>query len=161
MIRFNSDLLILTVLLLLTHDEEDGANQHPAREHMLCAVLLGWLAHGSQLVGEWVSPEVSQQQRAEEEGDGAVTGAPRHFHLCAADGLDVKLQDYDGEDDHGKRQDEGRPRFDFALGWRPGEKKSEELDTHHIVKSSHLIGGIETHHRYRMIKCQNMLIGDG
>lgn len=77
--------------LLLTHDEEDGTDQHSSREHMLCADLLGRFAHGAQLVGQWVSPEVGQQQTAEEEGDGAVAGAPRRLHLCVADGLDVEL----------------------------------------------------------------------
>lgn len=89
---------------------------------MLRADLLGWFAHGAQLVGQWVSPEVSQQQGAEEEGDGAVAGAPRRLHLRAADGLDVKLQDHYGEDDHAERQDEGRPRFYFTLGLRQSEK---------------------------------------
>lgn len=89
---------------------------------MLRADLLGWFAHGAQLVGQWVSPEVSQQQGAEEEGDGAVAGAPWRLHLRAADGLDVKLQDHYGEDDHAERQDEGRPRFYFTLGLRQSEK---------------------------------------
>lgn len=76
---------------------------------MLCAELLGWFAHGAQLIRQWVSPEVGQQQGAEEERYGAVAGAPRCLHLCAADCLDVKLQDHYREDDHPKRKDEGRP----------------------------------------------------
>lgn len=95
--------------LLLTHDEEDGTDQHSSREHMLCADLLGRFAYGAQLVGQRVSPEVGQQQTAEEEGDGAVAGAPRRLHLCVADGLYVELHDHYGEDDHPKRHDEGRP----------------------------------------------------
>ncbi len=76
---------------------------------MLRADLLGRFAHGAQLVGQRVGPEVGQQQGAEKEGDGAVTGAPRRLHFCVADGLDVKLQDHYREDDHPERQDEGRP----------------------------------------------------
>lgn len=76
---------------------------------MLRADLLRWFAHGAQLVRQWVSPEVGQQQGAEEEGDGAIAGTPRRLHLCIADGLNVKLQDHHGDDDHPKRQDEGRP----------------------------------------------------
>lgn len=74
---------------------------------MLRADLLGRFAHGAQLIGQWVSPEVGQQQGAEEEGGGTVTGAPRHLHLCVANGLDVKLQDHYGDYDHPKRQDKG------------------------------------------------------
>lgn len=83
---------------------------------MLGADLLGGFAHGAQLVGERVGPEVGQQQGAEEEGDGSVAGAPRRLHLGVADGLHVKLQDHHGEDDHPERQDEGRPRLHFTLG---------------------------------------------
>lgn len=85
---------------------------------MLCAAVVRWFAHGAQLVSQRVSPEVCQQQCAEEEGQGAITGAPRRLHLGAADGLDVKLQDRDGEDDHPERQDERGPRLHFALGLR-------------------------------------------
>lgn len=108
--------------LLLTHDEEDGTDKHSSREHMLRADLLGGFAHGAQLVGQRVSPEVGQQQGTEEEGDGAVAGAPRCLHLCAANGLDVELQDHYGEDDHPKRQDEGRPRFYFTLVRRSNKR---------------------------------------
>lgn len=68
-----------------------------------------------------MSPEVSQHQRAEEEGRGAVAGAARRLHLGAAYGFHVKLQDHDGEDDHPQRDDEGGPGVDFALQ----EKKSD------------------------------------
>lgn len=76
---------------------------------MLRAGLLWWFAHGAQLVGQWVSPEVGQQQCAEEQSHGAVAGTPWRLHLCITDGLNVKFQDHDREDDHSKRQDEGRP----------------------------------------------------
>lgn len=101
--------------LLLTHDEEDGAHKHSSREHMLRADLLGRFAHRAQLVGERMSPEVGQQQGAEKEGQGAVTGTPWCLHLGTADGLHIELQDHHGEDDHPKWQDEGRPRLYFAL----------------------------------------------
>lgn len=61
---------------------------------MLRADLLGRFAHGAQLVGQWMSPEVGQQQGTEEQGDGAIAGTPRRLHLRAADGVDVKLQDH-------------------------------------------------------------------
>lgn len=100
----------------LTHDEEEGADEHSAREHVLRAGLLARrFAHRAQLVGERVRPEVGQQESAEEEGQGAVAGAPRRLHLGAAHGLHIELQDGHGEDDHPERQDEGRPRLHFAL----------------------------------------------
>lgn len=100
----------------LTHDEEEGADEHSAREHVLRAGLLAWrFAHRAQLVGERVGPEVGQQQGTEEEGESAVAGAPRRLHLGAADGLHVELKDGHREDDHPKGQDEGRPRLHFAL----------------------------------------------
>lgn len=101
---------------LLTHDEEEGADEHSARKHMLRAGLLARrFAHRAQLVCERVAPEVGQQEGAEEEGQGAVAGAPWRLHLGAADGLHVELQDGDGEDDHPEGQDEGRPRLHFTL----------------------------------------------
>lgn len=108
---------------LLTHDEEDGADDHASGEHVLRAALLR-RAHGPELVGERVGPEVGQQQRAQEEGAGAVAGAPRRLHLGAADGLHVKLQDGHGEDDHPKRQEESRPRLDFTLKGNVQRKRS-------------------------------------
>lgn len=76
---------------------------------MLRAELLWWFAYGAQLVSQRVSPEVGHQQSAEEKSDGAMAGAPWRLHLCVTDGLNVKFQDHDGEDDHPKRKDEGRP----------------------------------------------------
>lgn len=100
----------------LTHDEEEGADEHAAREHVLGAGLLARrFAHRAQLVRERVGPEVGQQEGAEEEGQSAVAGTPRRLHLGAADGLHVELQDGHGEDDHREGQDEGRPRLHFAL----------------------------------------------
>lgn len=91
---------------------------------MLRADLLRRFAHGAQLVGQRVSPEVGQQQGAEEESNGAVAGAPWRLHLCVTDGLNVKFQDHDREDDHPKRKDEGRPWFYFALVLRQSEKQT-------------------------------------
>ena len=122
---------------MLTHDEEDGANNHSPRQHMLRADLLGWFAHGAQLVGQWMSPKVGQQQGTEEEGDGAVAGTPWRLHLRAADGVDVKLQDHYGEDDHPERQDEGRPWFYFTLVFRQGEKTVSKEGKHIILVTWH------------------------
>ncbi len=112
--------------LLLTHDEEDSADEHASREHMLRADLLGRFAHRAQLVCQRVSPEVGQQQGAQKEWGGAEACAPRRLHLCVADGLDIKLQYHYGEDDHPKRQDEGRPRFYFTLELRQRAKTVSE-----------------------------------
>lgn len=111
---------------LLTHDEEDGADDHAAREHVLRDALLR-LAHGPELVGERVGPEVGQQQRTQEEGGCAVAGAPRRLHLSAADGLHVKLQEGHGEDDHPQRQEERRPRLDFTLKGRHPERSDKNI----------------------------------
>lgn len=84
---------------------------------MFCADLLRWFAHGAQLIRQWVCPEISQQHRAQKQGEGAVAGAPGRLHLGDADGFHVELQDHDGENDHPKREDEGGPGVNFAL-WK-------------------------------------------
>lgn len=72
----------------LTKDEEDGTDEDAPREHVLRIVLPRL---GSQLPRQRVRPEVGQQQAAEEEEDGAVTGATGGLHLDDAHGLHVKV----------------------------------------------------------------------
>lgn len=93
----------------LTHDEEDGADQHSSRKHMFRADLLRRFAHGAKLVSQRVGPEVSQKQSTAEEGKCAISGTPGRLHFGTADGLNIELQDHHREDDHPKRQDKGRP----------------------------------------------------
>lgn len=116
-----------SVPLSLTHEEEDRADQYTSWEHVLGAGLLGRLAHGPQLVGQRVRPEVGQQQAAEEEEDRAVAGAAGRLHLGHADGLHVEVQDHHREDDHGKGQDEGWPRIHLALNHKVRIRNKKEI----------------------------------
>lgn len=108
--------------LLLTHDEKDGADQHSSRKHVFRADMLRRFAHGAQLVRQRVGPEVGQKQSAAEEGQRAVPGTAGHLHFGTADGLNIELQDHHREDNHPKRQDEGRPGFHFTLGNSTGNR---------------------------------------
>lgn len=108
--------------LLLTDDEKDGADQHSSRQHMFCADLLRWFAHGAKLVSQWVSPEVGEKQSTDKEGKGTVSSTPGSLHLSTADGLHIELQDHHAEDDHPKRQDDRWPWLYFTLGNRYKEQ---------------------------------------